>query len=71
MAQNSKAMTRTETRNFKINWTLDKVLMGILVFLAIKTYGSIEDTVKTVQQLDKRTSLVEYRLTAIEHNLSK
>lgn len=64
-------MTRTETRNFKINWTLDKVLMGILVFLAIKTYGSIEDTVKTVQQLDKRTSLVEYRLTAIEHNLSK
>lgn len=64
-------MTRTETRNFKINWTLDKVLMGILVFLAIKTYGSIEDTVKTVQQLDRRTSLVEYRLTAIEHNLSK
>jgi len=64
-------MTRTETRNFKINWTLDKVLMGILVFLALKTYGSIEDTVKTVQQLDKRTSLVEYRLTGIEHTLSK
>ena len=64
-------MTRTETRNFKINWTLDKVLMGILVFLAIKTYGSIEDTVKTVQQLDKRTSLVEYRLTEIEHTLNQ
>jgi len=31
----------------------------------------VEATVKTVQQLDKRTSLVEYRRTGIEHTLSK
>lgn len=64
-------MTLADNRNHKINWTLDKILMGILVFLAVKSYNSIDEAVQQVQKLDTRTTLIEYRLTNIETKLKQ
>jgi len=59
-------MTVREDRNWRINWTFDKILLGLLAFLAMKTYNSVDDAVHTVGELDKRQSIVEYRLMRIE-----
>lgn len=64
-------MTTREGTSFKLNWTLDKVLMGVLIFLAIKTYGSIEDTIKEVNNMKARWGVVEWRLEKIEHKLDE
>ena len=64
-------MTTREGTNIKLNWTLDKVLMGVLIFLAVKTYGSIEDTIHEVNDLKTRWKVVEWRLEKIEKKLDQ
>lgn len=62
-------MTVREDRNWRINWTLDKILLGLLAFLAIQTYNSVDEAVHTVAELDKRQSIVEYRLLRLEKQI--
>lgn len=62
-------MTAREGNNIKLNWTLDKVLMGVLIFLAVKTYGSIEDTISKVNDLDKRQAVIEEKVKSIERKI--
>lgn len=59
-------MNAIDSRNHKLNWTLDKVLMGILVFLAIKSYNSIDAAVQKVNQLEVRTAVIEFHIAQIE-----
>lgn len=59
-------MTLKEGSNMKWNWTLDKVLMGVLIFLAVKTYNSMDEAVKKVNSLDGRIQIIEYRLGVIQ-----
>lgn len=59
-------MNKVDNRNHKLNWTLDKVLMGILVFLAIKSYNSIDAAVQKVNQLEVRTAVIEFHIAQIE-----
>lgn len=63
-------MTVKEDRNWRINWTFDKILLGVLAFLAMKTYNSVDQAVQTVAELDKRQSIVEYRLMRIETQIT-
>lgn len=62
-------MTVREDRNWRINWTFDKILLGLLAFLAVKTYNSVDEAVHTVAELDKRQSIVEYRLLRLEKQI--
>jgi hypothetical protein len=63
-------MTIKEDRNWRLNWTFDKILLGVLAFLAMKTYNSVDDAVHAVAELDKRQSIVEYRLMRIEAQIT-
>jgi len=63
-------MTQREGLNWRINWTFDKILLGVLAFLAMKTYNSVDQAVQTVAELDKRQSIVEYRLKRIEAQIT-
>ena len=63
-------MTIKEDRNGRLNWTFDKILLGVLAFLAMKTYNSVDDAVHAVAELDKRQSIVEYRLMRIEAQIT-
>jgi hypothetical protein len=63
-------MTIKEDRNWRLNWTFDKILLGVLAFLAMKTYNSVDDAVHAVAELDKRQSIVEYPLMRIEAQIT-
>ena len=53
----------------KINWWIDKVLLGLLAFLMIQSYDSVQDAVQLGQDLDKRTRLIEWRIEQVERKL--
>lgn len=59
----------------RVNWTLDKILMGVLIFLCAKTYNSMEDGLSEVRTevigLKERTTLIEYQLDEIQIQLNK
>lgn len=62
-------MTQKEERSWRINWTLDKILLGILGILMTWTAKSVQNAVDTVADLDKRTAIMEWRLQTIEQHL--
>ena len=59
-------MTTREDRNWRLNWTLDKLLMGVLGVLMTWTANNVKQAVDTVADLDKRMAIVEWRLQMIE-----
>lgn len=59
-------MTTREDRNWRMNWTLDKLILGILGVLMTWTANNVKQAVDTVADLDKRMAVVEWRLQMIE-----
>lgn len=59
-------MTTREDRNWRLNWTFDKLLMGVLGVLMTWTASNVKQAVDTVAELDKRMAVVEWRLQMIE-----
>lgn len=59
-------MTNREDRNWRLNWTFDKLLMAVLGVLMTWTANNVKQAVDTVADLDKRMAVVEWRLQQIE-----
>ncbi len=59
-------MTTREDRNWRMNWTLDKLILGILGIMMTWTANNVKQAVDTVADLDKRMAVVEWRLQMIE-----
>lgn len=59
-------MTTREDRNWRMNWTLDKLILGVLGVLMTWTANNVKQAVDTVADLDKRMAVVEWRLQMIE-----
>ena len=59
-------MTTREDRNWRLNWTFDKLLMGVLGVLMTWTASNVTQAVATVAELVKRMAVVEWRLQTIE-----
>lgn len=59
-------MTTREDRNWRLNWTFDKLLMAVLGILMTWTANNVKQAVDTVADLDKRMAVVEWRLQQIE-----
>ena len=59
-------MTTREDRNWRLNWTFDKLLMAVLGVLMTWTANNVKQAVDTVADLDKRMAIVEWRLQMIE-----
>lgn len=59
-------MTTREDRNWRLNWTFDKMIMAVLGILMTWTANNVKQAVDTVTELDKRMAVVEWRLQMIE-----
>lgn len=59
-------MTTREDRNWRMNWTLDKLILAVLGILMTWTANNVKQAVDTVTELDKRMAVVEWRLQMIE-----
>lgn len=59
-------MTTREDRNWRLNWTFDKMIMAVLGILMTWTANNVKQAVDTVAELDKRMAVVEWRLQMIE-----
>jgi hypothetical protein len=68
-AQSEMTIVMSDMQATKINWWIDKVLLGLLAFLMIQSYDSVQDAVQLGQDLDKRTRLIEWRIEQVERKL--